>query len=455
MSVHSNDGRTWLTKLRRISEISKSNKEFVFNNLGHIIDFEMLRDGFNALDGKKAVGIDGMTKEEFGQDLTANLSDILVRLRRGTYLAQPARQVEIPKEDGSLRALAISCFGDKLVQWCFARIVEAIFEPLFLDSSYGYRPNRNAHDALAALVQAQSRCVNGAVVEVDLKRYFDSVPHLPLVNFLSQKIRDKRFIGNLVKLMKTTTIDVDGKVTVAEKGVPQGSILSPVLSNIYLHHVIDTWFEGLNASTFQGNCFQVRYADDIVWVFENKEEARRFHDTLPKRLSKYELTLNADKSSIVPSGRYAIERIQTKRLRMPTFKFVGFQLHWKRGRNGKYRPCVRPRRDRMSSTLKRIRDHLKTNLNHPNHHSVLTAVSRVHQGWVRYFAVSDCQGDVWRFQHTICVMLLGWFNRRGKRGCMNWTKLAPVLQQYRMDYTPKLYSLWSCQKVEWRQKSGA
>lgn len=455
MSALSKGGKTWLTKLGRISEISKGNKECVFNNLGHIIDFDMLLDGFHALDGKKAVGIDKLTKEEFGQDLTANLSEILVSLRRNTYAPQASRTVEIPKEDGSKRPLAISCVGDKIVQWCFARILEAIFEPLFLDCSYGYRPNRSAHAALGTLVQTQGSCLNGAVVEVDLKSYFNSVPHLPLLDFLQKKINDRRFLGNLVKLMKAPVQNTDGKIATPKMGVPQGSILSPVLSNIYLHYVLDLWFAELRTTTFKYNCFQVRFADDVAWVFASKPEAQRFYNTLPKRLAKYGLTLNFEKSSILPSGKYAIERMIAKGDAMPQFKFVGFQLQWMRGRNGQFRPRVRPRKDRMNATLKRVGEYLRKNRTHPNHMNVLKAVSLVYQGWLRYFAVSDCQSDMWNFRHRIRIMLHRWFNRRGKRGCMNWQRLDRILEQNKLSRMPKLFSLWSCPKVEWRQNSGA
>jgi RNA-directed DNA polymerase len=455
VSTRSIGGQTWLTKLGRISQISKGNSGEVFNNLGHIIDTAMLLDCFHSLDGKKAVGTDKITKEDFGRNLNSNIAAILISIRRGNYEPSPCRIVEIPKEDGSKRPLAISCFADKIVQMAFNRVLSAVYEPIFLDSSYGYRPNKSAHDALSMVVKAQGNCLNGAVVEIDLRKYFDSVPHSPLLKFLSEKISDRRFLGNIVKLMTGSVLGEDGVKTKVERGVPQGSILSPLLSNIYLHHVLDEWFESLKQGYFKYNCYQARFADDVVWVFASKIEATKFMNTIPKRLGKFGLQMNVEKSSLQVSGRFGVEKILLARKAMPKFKFLGFQMQWIKGLKGKLRPRVRPRNDRLQGTLKRIRVFLKENLNHPNHRIVLQKVSRVYNGWLRYFSVSDCQSQLFGFRLEVRKMLHWWFNRRGRKGSMNWSKLDRILELNRIDKIPPLRSLWSGPRLNWRQNSGA
>lgn len=238
MTVHSIDRESWLTKLDRIGELSAENRYLVFNNLGHLITVDMLKEQYWQLDGNKAVGIDKVTKASYGEKLDENLKELIQKIRRGTYKPKPARITEIPKEDGSTRPLAISCVEDKLVQLCVSVILTEIYEPLFLPSSYGYRPGRNCHDALRALNQATYQNPNGAVVEIDIRKYFNTIPHKVLMKLLRAKISDKRFLRLIEVLIKAPIRQ--GKTDMINTcGCPQGSILSPVLANIYLHHVID------------------------------------------------------------------------------------------------------------------------------------------------------------------------------------------------------------------------
>ena len=223
MSVHSNDGtKAWLTKLDRIGELSASQSDIVFNNLGHMIDYDLLKELYTNLDGKKAVGVDNVSKEAYGENLIEHLTCLLERIRRGTYKPKPARITEIPKEDGSKRPLAISCIEDKLVQLAISKILSRIYEPLFLDSSYGFRPGRGCHDAIKALNKATFKNWNGAVVEIDIKQYFNRIPHKEIMRFLNKKISDKRFLRLIHVLITMPT--VEGKVTTINTiGCPQGS----------------------------------------------------------------------------------------------------------------------------------------------------------------------------------------------------------------------------------------
>jgi RNA-directed DNA polymerase len=206
-----------------------------FNNLGHLINVELLRGIFKRLPAKKAVGIDGITKEKYGENLEENLTKLTLRIRKGTYGPKPARLIEIPKDDGSKRPLAISCFEDKLVQCAVNNILSAIYEPLFLPCSFGFRPGRNPHDALRALNRATFENQDGAIIEIDIRKCFNSIPYQELNELLRKKIHDRRFLGLIDALIKAP-IEVEGKTQIPEKGCPQGSILSPTLANIFLHH---------------------------------------------------------------------------------------------------------------------------------------------------------------------------------------------------------------------------
>jgi RNA-directed DNA polymerase len=451
----SNGGTPWSTKLDRIGRTSKEKEDVVFDNLGHVIDLYFLLDCFHQLDGKKAVGTDGVTKEIYASDLAVNLEELLIRIRRGTYTPRPARVVEIPKEDGSKRPLVISCFEDKIVQLAARRVLEAIYEPRFLPSSYGYRPGRSAHDAIRALCDAQYRTWDGTAVDVDLKKYFNSVPHAPLLGFLSRRIRDKRFLGLVVKLMTAPILSETGAVEASTLGVPQGSILSPVLSNIYLHHVLDEWFEHHRGKTFRGESTMVRYADDMVFVFRYKEEGERFLPALMRRFAKYGLSLNLEKSSCQPCGSGVVDRLHREGKPMPLFHFLGFKVKWTLSKRGAYRPCLKPRLDRTQSVLARIRVHLWSNLNHPNHMAVLRKVAAVVRGWVNYFRVSDCVPFVRVFVRSARIMIHRWFNRRGSRGCMNWQRLSKILKAAGVDERVKVISLFGSSKRATIQSSGA
>ncbi|HYX31581.1 MAG TPA: reverse transcriptase domain-containing protein [Oligoflexus sp.] len=254
----------------------------MFNNLGHVIDLPYLLDCFRRLDGNRAIGTDGITKEIYEGDLTANATELLISLKSGTYKPRPARLVEIPKEDGSSRPLAISCFEDKIVQLAVSRLLEQIYEPIFLDCSYGYRPGRNTHDALKALNQAMFITRRGAVFEIDLSKFFNTVPHEQLLGLIRRRISDPRLLALIGVLIRTPLQLSSGEIKPQTIGVPQGSIASPILANIYLHYVLDEWVAELKANHFRSRtCEMIRYADDMAFVFTFPEEAAKFANVLP------------------------------------------------------------------------------------------------------------------------------------------------------------------------------
>lgn len=442
MSELSNVGKTWSTKLQRIGELAARDEGVVFNNLGHLISVDLLRDLYRQLDGSKAIGIDGVTKADYGTNLEEKLSDLIKRIRRGQYQPKPARLVEIPKEDGSTRPLAISCFEDKLVQLAASTILGKVFEPLFLKSSYGFRPNLNCHDALKALSQSVFKMKDGAVVEIDIRKYFNTIPHGPLFEFLENKISDGRFLKLLEALVLAPTVQ-DGQIIGNERGCPQGSILSPILANIYLHYVIDEWFAAISKSHLKGDGVEIRYADDVVFVFEYASQAERFYKVLGKRLSKYGLEMHEEKSRLIPSGSRAAARAYAAGKRIPVYNFVGFTCYWALSRNGKlWRLKVKSRSDRKNAKLVSLRKFLKENRNTSNTPQLMSRVKAVVRGWVNYHAVSDNERQVRSFIYESKMILYKWFNSRGGRKKWNWDRLSRLLKRINYPTTFKLVSLY-------------
>lgn len=428
MSVHSTDGKAWLTKLERIGDLSARDRGMVFNNVGHLVTVDMLRDLYQRLDGTKAVGVDGVSKEAYGVDLESKLESLVRRIRKGQYRPMPAKIVEIPKEDGSSRPLAISCVEDKLVQSAANAVLTAIYEPLFLPCSYGFRPKRSCHDALRDMIQATYEFHDGAVVEIDLRSYFNSIPHGPLGEMLRRKISDPRFLRLLDVLIKAPYLQ-DGAPVANDRGSPQGSILSPTLANIYLHHVIDEWFQSISATHLQGRVREIRYADDVVFAFEKSDQAQKFFDVLPKRLAKYGIEMHDGKSRLLPCGSKAAAKMHSAGFRMPTFKFLGFSCYWGKTRKGFWRLMLKSRSDRMRAKLKGLWAYLRKHLGTNNRELLIKRVIAVVRGWVNYHAVSDNTSRVKAFIRASKRILLHWFNRRGARKKMYWKRLERFLEQ--------------------------
>lgn len=261
MAVHSNDRMTWNTKLNHIGARARNHPDTVFNNLGHVLTVDLMRKAYQELSGNKAVGVDKVTKAAYGEALDENISNLLRRIRRKQYRPKASRIVEIPKEDGSTRPLAISCFEDKMVEWAVSQVLEQIYEPVFLQSSYGFRPDRSCHDALRALNQHTHSCEDGAVVEIDINKCFNTISSEHLMPILKLKISDTRFLW-LIESLLTAPIIEEGQAVPTKKGCSQGSVVSPILCNIFLHYVIDEWFHTVKQTHIRGKAEQVRYSDD-------------------------------------------------------------------------------------------------------------------------------------------------------------------------------------------------
>lgn len=427
MTVHSEDRQTWLTKLDRIGNLSASNKDIVFNNIGHLITEDMLKEQYQKLNWRKAIGIDGVTKATYGENLEGNIKSLITRIRRGAYKPKPARKTEIPKEDGSTRPLVISCFEDKLVQLVISTILTKIYEPLFLPCSYGFRAGRSCHDALRVLNKATFKNQNGAIVEIDIMKYFNTIPHKVLLEILNKKISDRRLL-RLIDVLITSPI-IEGKHKSPNRaGCSQGSILSPVLSNIFLHHVLDKWFDTIKHTHIRGYAEEIRYCDDMVFVFEKESEAKRFYKALVKRLNKFGLEIHEEKSSVLPAGHVPALRANKERKRLPTFSFLGFTCYWGKSRKGFWRLKYTSRRDRFTMKLKSMRQFMRRNLNAENSNDLLKQVIRVIRGWINYHGISDNQRRVNQFLQESERIIFWWFNRRGRKRPLTWEKFKLILK---------------------------
>lgn len=441
MFTHSTGENQKTTKLYRIGKLAVTRKDVVFNNIGHVIDLDLLRECYRQLDGNRAVGIDGVTKEAYGMKLEENLQNLLAKVRRGAYKPQAARVVEIPKEDGSTRPLAISCFEDKIIQKSVTNILNLIYEPLFLPCSYGYREGISPHNALRALMAYNDKSKNGATVEIDLRKYFNSIPHVVLMKILENKISDKGFLRLIETLIRTPTM-VEGKAIMNTRGCPQGSIISAVLSNVYLHYVIDDWFEEIKKTHIKGTADEVRFADDMVFVFQNKMDAERFYRVLPKRLEKFGLEMHESKSSIIPSGQVAAEVAHKSGERLPTYKFLGFVCYWGQSRDGSWRLKYKSRPDRMHAKLNALRKYLKENLNQKTQ-TAIKHVNRVVKGWINYYAISDNKRRVSSFIITCRHALFRWRNRKGGQRRLSWEQFSKLLKATKFPESFKTTSMFA------------
>lgn len=411
------------TKLKRIAWLSAREKQF--NNLMHHFNETSLKDCYHQLDGKKAVGIDGVTKEQYGENLDAHLKDLVERMRRMAYRPGALREVRIAKEGSAnaTRRLRISNFEDKLVQKMMQRVLESIYEPLFLACSYGFRPNRGCHDALESLYHYLYRHRIQVVIDVDIENYFDSIDHEILATLLREKIKDQRIIRYIIRMFKAGVL-AKGELTVSEEGVAQGSICSPVLANIFAHHVIDEWFENVVKQHCSGQVELYRYCDDVIICCETQEDAKRIMRALPKRLAKYKLRLNENKTRLVHFSKHK-GRIQGKR---ESFDFLGFTFYWGHSRKGNVIPKLKSSGKRMRAKLKRVNDWARMIRNRYRLREIWRKFSMKLRGHIQYYGVSYNADRLNKFLHAATRILFKWLNRRSQCKSFDWNQFAKFIK---------------------------
>jgi group II intron reverse transcriptase/maturase len=418
------------TKLQRIAEKARKHQNFTFTSLFHLMDVELLRECFADLRGDAAAGIDRVTKEEYSDNLEINLAHLVGRLHQMSYIPQPVRRVYIPKlGSDKLRPLGIPALEDKLVQAGLVRILEAIYEVDFIDDSYGFRPSRGCHDALRALSDTVEERPTNYIVEADIKGFFDNVDHDWLERFLEHRIADKRVLRYIKRFLKAGVMEA-GEIKASDKGTPQGGVISPLLANIYLHYVLDIWFERGFLKTCFGQTRLIRYADDWVVCFQSQADATRFYQELPERLAKFGLEVAPEKTKMLEFGPTAIAKAKRRGKKAQTFDFLGFTHYCGYSRyGGRFRMKRLTSRKKYSAKLRAFKEWLKSNRTLSTRILMEKAATKI-QGHYAYYGVTDNWRGICRFYTDITAMLYKWMDRRGKRGSMTWPKFKLLLSKF-------------------------
>jgi RNA-directed DNA polymerase len=417
------------TKLDWIGEKARKEPKLVFTSLyHHVTDMDNLRDCYNILKLDKAAGIDGVTKEKYGENLEGNLQDLSVRLKRMGYRPQPSRRTYIEKPGSAKgRPLGISNFEDKIVELAVKRVLEPIFETMFEDNSYGYRPNLHAHTCIDILGRTiQQRRIN-FIVEADIRSFFDKVNHKWMLKFLQERIGDPRII-RLVDRMLRAGIMEDGLIKASEEGTPQGSILSPLLSNIYLHYVLDIWFSRKFRRHCRGEAYYFRYADDFLACFQYKDDAKRFETDVKERLKKFSLQVAPEKTQCIEFGRFARADAQKRGQKPKEFTFLGFTHYCGKTKKGKFKVKRRTSRKKFGQSIQKFKRWSKARRGYLKKVEMLRSAKRRVVGHLNYYAITDnaekCNSYLYHARRT----LFKWLNRKSQRSSYTWEGYQQVLR---------------------------
>lgn len=416
-----------LERIRQAAEREKRGK--LTSLLHHIYAVDSLREAYYRLEREASPGVDGITWRQYGEELEANLQDLSGRLARGAYRASPVRRVYVPKSDGRQRPIGVPGLEDKIVQRATVGVLNQIYEPEFLDFSYGYRPERSAQDALEALDKAIWNQKVNWVLDADVRSFFDAMEHEWAVTFVEHRIGDKRVL-RLIRKWLTAGVLEDGTWSEVEEGTPQGGSISPLLANIYLHYVFDLWVQQWRKKRAHGDVVVVRFADDFIVGFQHRMDAERFLAELKERFQKFGLELHSEKTRLLEFGRYAAERRQRRGEGKPeTFDFLGLTHISGKGRTGKFVVKRRTARKRLQAKLRDVHNGLRRRLNVPVR-QVGEWLATVLRGHYRYYGVAGNSEALSRFRHEVARLWHRTLERRSQKARVKWERMARLIKRW-------------------------
>jgi group II intron reverse transcriptase/maturase len=431
------------TRQQRIAQLAKQAPQMAFISLNHHIDLAWLMEAYRRTRKDGAVGVDGRTARDYEADLEANLQSLLNRAKSGTYRAPPVRRVHIPKGTGNdTRPIGIPTFEDKVLQRAVAMVLEPIYEQDFHDGSYGFRPGRSPHQALQSLWDQTMQTGGGWILEVDIRKFFDTLDHAVLRELVRRRVRDGVLLRLIGKWLNAGVFE-GGQITYPEAGSPQGGVISPMLANIYLHYVLDEWFVQDVRPRMNGRVFLVRYADDFVIGFTDESDARAVMDVLPKRFGKYGLMIHPEKTRLVPFQRppRTIRKTDSKSDGPGTFDLLGFTHYWGLSRKGHWVVKKKTAKGRFTRALKAIYQWCKTNRHQPLAEQQRT-LSQKMRGHYAYYGVTGNFYALTAFQSMVQRIWRKWLGRRTRDGQIAWVDFNRLLKRYPLPAAVVIHSVY-------------
>jgi group II intron reverse transcriptase/maturase len=417
------------TKCQRIAALAKRDLGCSFTSLAHLIDRAWLKRAYHRTRKDAAAGIDGTTAKAYEQDLEENLGRLLEAAKSGSYYAPPVKRVWLPKGDGQQRPIGIPTCEDKVLQRAVAMVLEAVFEQDFYDSSYGFRPGRSAHQALAAVWRELGASQGGWVLELDIEAFFDTLAHPPLRAFVRQRVCDGVLCKLIDKWLKAGVME-DGRLSYRDEGTPQGGVISPLLANLYLHHVLDHWYATDVRPRLRGRSALIRYADDAVLTFSDEADARRVLEVLPQRFARFGLRLHPVKTRLVQCVPPDRERAGEHH----SFDLLGFTHYWGRSQQGRWVIKRKTAKDRLRKALQRVKDWCRAHRHDPIAAQYVT-LSRKLQGHYGYYGIIGNRPALYRFRMELIRLWVKWLGRRSQRR-LTWRAAIPLLERLHLPEPP-------------------